>query len=53
MYSQWLETQNQSYRKEALKRLIDSACTDDFIIAPSQLINIKTAKWKLASDLVV
>ena len=31
MYSQWLETQNRSYRKEALKRLIDSAHTDDFI----------------------
>jgi hypothetical protein len=53
MYSQWLETQNPSYRKEALKRLIDSTRTDDFIIAPSQPMNIKTAKWKLASDLVV
>ena len=52
MYSQWLETQNLSYHNEALKRLIDSTRTDDFIIAPSP-INIKTANWKLASDLVV
>jgi hypothetical protein len=53
MYSQWQETQNRSYCKEALKRLIDNTHTDDFIIAPSQPINIKRATWKLASDLVV
>lgn len=53
MYSQWLESQSQSYRKEALKRLLDSTREDDFIIAPSQPINIKMAKWRLATNLVV
>jgi predicted RecB family nuclease len=53
MYSQWLETQSLSYRKEALKRLLDNANRDDFISAPSQPINIKVAKWKMAADFVV
>jgi len=53
IYSQWLERQSQSYRKEALKRLLASAHGDDFIIAPSLPINIKMAKWKLATDIVV
>ncbi len=53
MYSRWLGTQSQSYRKEALKRLLDSAHRDDFIIAPPLPINIKKVKWKLAADFVV
>jgi hypothetical protein len=52
-YSQWLETRSQSYCKEALKRLLDSSHKDDVIIAPSQPINIKMAKWNLAADFVV
>ena len=53
MYSQWLQRQSQSYRKEAVRHLLGSAHRDDFIIAPSQPINIKTAKWMLATDFVI
>jgi len=53
MYSQWLRSQNQSYRKEALKRLLASGHKADSIVAPSQLVNIRNAKWRLASDFVV
>jgi hypothetical protein len=53
MYSQWLQAQNQSYRKEALKRLVESFHKADAIVAPSQLVNIKNAKWRLAADFVV
>ena len=53
MYSQWLRSQNQSYRKEALKRLLESVHKADSIVAPSQLLNIRNAKWKLAADFVV
>jgi predicted RecB family nuclease len=53
MYSQWLETHSQYYRKEALKRLLASVHRDDFIVAPSRPINIKIAKWKLAADFSV
>lgn len=53
MYSQWLQRQNQSYRKEALKRLLESVHKADSIVAPSRLVNIKKAKWRLAADFVV
>ena len=53
MYSQWLRSQNQSYRKEALKRLLASVHKADSIVAPSQLVNIRNAKWRLASDFVL
>jgi len=53
IYSQWLQKQNQSYRKEALKRLLDSVHKTDSIVAPSQFVNIKEAKWRLAADFVV
>jgi len=53
MYSHWLRKQNQSYRKEALKRLLDSVHNIDYIVDPSQLDNIKGAKCRLAADFVV
>jgi hypothetical protein len=53
MYSQWLETQNQSYRKEALTRLIDSVDRADCNIAPTQLVSTKRAKWQFATDFIV
>ena len=53
IFSQWLLKQSQSYRKEALKQLRDSTHGDDFLIAPSQPMSIKRAKWRLAADFVV
>jgi len=47
MYSQWLERQSQSYRKEALKRLMDNAHAKDFIIVPVRSKNSNTLFPKL------
>jgi hypothetical protein len=52
IYAQWLQRQNQSYRKEALRRLLESVHNADCIVAPPRLVNIK-AKWRLAADFVV
>ncbi|MDP2157918.1 MAG: TM0106 family RecB-like putative nuclease, partial [Nitrospirota bacterium] len=52
MYSQWAGKQNQRYRNEALKRILDNLDKDDFTCAPTQPVDIKLAKWKLAVDLV-
>ena len=52
IFSQWLLRQSQSYRKKALKHLLESAHRDDLLIAPSQPMNIKRAKWRLAADFV-
>ena len=53
MYAQWVREENQSYRIEALKRLLDKVHRDDYIVAPSQPVNIEMAKWRLAIDFVV
>ena len=50
MYSQWLEKQKQFYHKEALNRLITSFARVDCTVSPSQPINVKKAKWRLATD---
>jgi len=48
-----LETQNQSYRKEAVSRLIDGVYRAECAISPSQPINLMKSKWRLATDCVV
>ncbi len=53
VYSEWLQKQNLSYRTEGLKRLLDNAHNSDFLIAPSQPVNIKKAKWRLATNFLV
>ena len=53
MYAQWVREKNLCYRIEALKRLLEKVHRDDYIVAPSQPVNIKMAKWRLAIDFVV
>lgn len=53
IYSQWLLQQNQSHRKEGLKRLLENVHNNDFIIAPSQPLNVKRATWRLIADFAV
>ncbi len=52
-YSQWVETQNQSYRIEAFKQLLDNVHQNDSILAPTKPLNIKKSTWRLAADFVV
>lgn len=53
IYSEWVGKQNRMYREEALKRIMDNIGSDDFTFSPAQPLNIKTAKWKIATDFVV
>src|SRR5437016_3842900 len=48
-YAEWVQTERESYRSEAAKRLIANASADECAIAPIAE-NLKTARWRLALD---
>jgi predicted RecB family nuclease len=51
-YAEWLKTQNEAYRIEGVKHLTTEATQDDCINSPIKLQNLRTAKWRLAINLV-
>lgn len=50
-YAEWVGNQNDSYRAAQTERLRAQAPTDDFALSPP-VENLKTAKWRLAIDVV-
>jgi len=51
-YTDWFRIQNESYRSEGIKRLMEGAAPDEFVVGPPGTKNLKTAKWRLAVNLV-
>ena len=51
-YANWVKTRNESYRHEGLKHLMEGALRDECVISPPDAGYLKTAKWRLAVDLV-
>src|SRR5437879_5816806 len=52
-YAEWVRAQNDAYRNEAAKRMIETAGdTESAVISPAAE-DLKTATWKLALDLPV
>ena len=46
-YAEWVSSQQESYRADAVKRLMADAPPDEFDVTPSAG-NVKTAKWSMA-----
>jgi hypothetical protein len=51
-YSEWLETQNDSYRLIGTRRLVAEFSNNEVVLSPD-MENFKVAKWRLASNLAV
>ena len=51
-YANWVKTRNESYRHEGLKRLMEGILRDECVISSPDAGHLKTAKWRLAVDLV-
>ena len=51
-YADWIRTQNESYRSEGIKRLMEGAAPGEFVVDPASTKNLKTTKWRLAVNLV-
>jgi len=51
-YADWVRTQNESYRSEGIKRLMEGAAPGEFVDDPASTKNLKTTKWRLAVNLV-
>ena len=52
VYAEWMRVKNQSYHANAIKRLSDGLQVDQFIAAPPDKLNLKTASWRMASDVM-
>ena len=51
-YADWVRTQEESYHSEGIKRLLQAVPHSERVIAPPATDNPKTAKWRLAVDLL-
>jgi len=51
-YAHWIRTQNESYRSEGTKRLLEGMPQNEHVIAPPAAGNPKSAKWRLGVDLL-
>ena len=51
-YSEWLKTQNHSYRVNETRRLVAEFSNDEVVLSPD-MENLKVAKWRLTSNLAV
>jgi len=51
-YADWVRTQAESYRNAGMKDLMAGVADDEYIIGSPGTGNWKTAKWRLAVDLV-
>jgi predicted RecB family nuclease len=51
-YAGWVRAQDESYQREAARRLQEGVPETERIVAPPITENFKTAKWRLGMDLV-
>ncbi len=52
-YAEWVQVQNESYRREAARRLQEGVPEAECVGARAATENLKTTKWRLAVDSVV
>lgn len=48
----WVQAQNESYRRAGVKRLVDEYPNGDCAVGPLDSETLRTAKWEIAADLV-
>lgn len=51
-YADWVRTQNESYFSKGIKRLMEGAAPDEFVLGPPGMENLEAGKWRLAVNLV-
>src|ERR1035438_2974071 len=51
-YAEWVRAQNESYQREAARRLQEAVPETERVIAPPATESLKAAKWRLAVDLL-
>jgi predicted RecB family nuclease len=51
-YAEWVQSQNESYRNAAIKRLRSEVPQDEWAVEPAQE-SLKTTKWRLGFDVAV
>src|ERR1035441_9683691 len=51
-YAEWVRAQDESYRREAARRLQEAVPEPERVVAPPATDNLKAAKWRLAVDLL-
>src|SRR5208282_1809131 len=51
-YADWVRAQDESYQREAARRLQEVVPETERVVAPPAMENLKSAKWQLAVDLV-
>jgi len=51
-YAHWVQSQNEIYRREGIRRLIEGAPSNECLIDPPTASSLKAAKWRLAVDLL-
>ncbi|MCX6997625.1 MAG: hypothetical protein NTV49_11185 [Kiritimatiellaeota bacterium] len=49
-YADWVHTESETYRAEGLRRLTAGLTPDDCVTGASVLESLKTAKWRVATD---
>ena len=49
-YAEWYRTQNDSYRQEGIRRLIEGLSQEEYSLSPTSK-DLKPASWRLAVDL--
>jgi predicted RecB family nuclease len=52
-YADWVRGQNESYQREAARRLQEAVPETERVVAPPATENLKAAKWRLAVDLTL
>jgi hypothetical protein len=51
-YAEWVCGRDESYQREAARRLQDAVLETERVVAPPATESLKAAKWRLAVDLV-
>jgi predicted RecB family nuclease len=51
-YAEWVRVQDESYQREAARGLQEAVPEIERVVAPPATENLKTAKWRLAVDLM-
>ncbi|MCU0782449.1 MAG: hypothetical protein MUF81_00085 [Verrucomicrobia bacterium] len=51
-YAEWVRAQDESYRREAARRLQEAVPETERVAAPPGIESFKTAKWRLAVNVV-
>ena len=51
-YAEWVRGRDESYQREAARRLQEAVPETERVVAPPATENLKAAKWRLAVDLL-